>query len=415
MCRTRSTKRSTLRTMRLVILLCLLVLIVRTEAQIPDPCITSDTNRAPENSDIFVTCGSDHMDLAIYICPMYQALYNESLMALNSQYDTPECYGTADWTVDPPVLRFSFPLNTSAVSSCGNNMKITNELGTGAFADFSNVQFANISGIVTSRDPSLGMITYRPQILYKFSCLYPMQYLLNNTQLAVSGVNLAINDNNGSFISTLGMKLFEDENQQTPLSVPASGLNLKTKIYVSVKATNLTERFNVLLDRCYATTIPFPMSNRSYDLFVGCNRDEQTQVILNGVSQIASFSFEAFRFVEHRNLTVSTFYVHCVTRLCDVSSCVALKPDCSQSGKRRKREAEDVSDSTTVSSTAIRVGKISNGDAQTFSASYGTSPESGYSSPVVAVIVCIVILSILFVAMAAYFMFYIRRRKPIIQ
>lgn len=57
--------------------------------------------------------------------------------------------------------------------------------GTGQFSDFSNVQYVNVSGALNSIDTSTGMITYSPQILYKFSCLYPMQYLLNNTEMAV--------------------------------------------------------------------------------------------------------------------------------------------------------------------------------------------------------------------------------------
>ncbi|KAM7399181.1 hypothetical protein PAMP_018468 [Pampus punctatissimus] len=367
-----------LRTMWLVLLVCQLGLILRTEAQIPDGCITSDTNRPPENSDITVICGTEHMDLSLYICPVYQALYNESLMVLNNQFNKPECFGTADWSVDPPVLKFSFPINESAISVCDNNFKIINQVGTGDFADFSNVQFVNISGIITSIDPSAGMITYRPQILYKFSCLYPMQYLLNNTQLGVSGVSLAIQDNNGSFVSTLSMQLYEDEQYQEVMSIPQSGLNLKTKIYVAVKATNLTDR---------------------------CNRDAQTKVDLNGASQKAHFSFEAFRFVEHKNLTVSTFYLHCVTRLCEVSTCSTLMPDCGSSQKRRRREVEDVLANATVTSPAIVVSKQSP----------GLPSESNYSSPVVAVIVCIVLLAVLLVAMAIYFVLYIRRKKTIIQ
>ncbi|MEQ2208862.1 hypothetical protein XENOCAPTIV_017767 [Xenoophorus captivus] len=58
-------------------------------------------------------------------------------------------------------------------------------VGTGQFSDFSNVQFVNISGSIMSVDPAAGMITYRPQILYMFSCKYPLQYLINNTQLSV--------------------------------------------------------------------------------------------------------------------------------------------------------------------------------------------------------------------------------------
>ncbi|XP_038548433.1 zona pellucida-like domain-containing protein 1 [Micropterus salmoides] len=313
-------------TMKLVILMCQLGLILRTEAQIPDRCIFSNTNRPPDNSDITVICGTEYMDLRIYLCPMYQALYNETLMVLNNQFNTPQCFGTADWAVDPPVLKFRFPINDSSISSCNNNFKIISQVGSGQFADFSNVQFVNVSGSVTSLDPTAGMITYRPQIVYKFSCLYPMQYLLNNSEVSVAGVNLAIRDNNGSFISTLKMHLYKDALYQEKLTIPQSGLNLKTKIYVAVQASNLTERFNVLLDRCYATTSPFPNLRTYYDLFVGCTRDPQTRVEHNGVSQVAHFSFEAFRFMEHKNLTISTFYLHCVTRLCEVSSCSRLLP-----------------------------------------------------------------------------------------
>uniref|UniRef100_A0A3B3Y9V9 ZP domain-containing protein n=1 Tax=Poecilia mexicana TaxID=48701 RepID=A0A3B3Y9V9_9TELE len=277
-----------------------------------------------ENTDINVTCGTQYMDLRIYICPIYNAQYNESLMVLNNQFKNPKCYGKADWTVNPPVLKFRFPINETSISDCGNNFQVFNSLHLQYY--FSNVEFVNISGMVMSVDPSAGMITYRPQIHYIFSCKYPMQYLLNNTQLSVSGVNVAIRDNNGSFISTLSMELYQDARYQNLLTIPPTGLNLKTKIYVSVKATNLTEKFNLLLDRCYTTTGPYPMQTQYYDLFVGCTRDPQTKVEENGVSQKAHFSFEAFRFIEHKNLTVSTFYLHCVTRLCEKSTCSSLLP-----------------------------------------------------------------------------------------
>lgn len=144
--------------MRLVLHVCQLGLILRTEAQTPDACVVSDTNRPPglkrhffylhvvqcllfsplqfyvdscshflslpENSDITVVCGTEYMDLSIYLCPVYQSLYNESLMVLNNQYKTPECFGTADWSVDPPILKFRFPINERAISSCNNDIKV---------------------------------------------------------------------------------------------------------------------------------------------------------------------------------------------------------------------------------------------------------------------------------------------------
>ncbi|XP_019729779.1 zona pellucida-like domain-containing protein 1 [Hippocampus comes] len=377
------------RKMWLALLVCQLSLL-GARGQIPAECVTSDTNRPPENSDIMVYCGTEHMDLSVFLCPVYQALYNESLMVLNNELNNAECFGEADFTVDPPVLKFSFPINESTTSSCGNDFNIINQVGTGAFADFSNVQYVNISGTVNSIDPSASMITYRPQLIYMFSCLYPMQYIINNTELGVAGVNVAIKDNNGSFISTLSLELYEDDQFQNALTMPTTGLQLKTKIYVAVRATNLTDRFNVLLDRCYATTSPYPAFDSFYDLFIGCTRDDQTEVILNGESQVAHFSFEAFRFVEHKNRTVSTFYLHCVTRLCEVSACEALKPVCSV-GRRRRREVEDVLANATVTSPPIMVAKKSR-DFQTNTASYGVSRRP-YSDLVVAVIINIVILS----------------------
>lgn len=63
--------------------------------------------------------------------------------------------------------------------------KVTQEAGTGLFADFSNVQYVTISGMVCSKDPSTGEITYHQEVMYGFSCRYPLQYLVNNTQMSV--------------------------------------------------------------------------------------------------------------------------------------------------------------------------------------------------------------------------------------
>ncbi|KAK2847410.1 hypothetical protein Q5P01_010409 [Channa striata] len=402
----------TLRTLRLIILGFQLGLILRTEAQAPENCLVSETNRPPENADIHVLCGTENIDLSIYLCPVYQALYNESLLVLNSQLK-PSCFGVADWTATPPVVKFKIPLNDSAILTCGNSFKISSDVGTGAFSDFSNVQSVNISGTVLSLDPSAGAITYRTQLHYKFSCRYPLQYILNNTQLSVSGVNLAIKDNNGTFVSTLSLHLYRDDLYQQLLTIPSTGLNLKTKIYVSVKATNLTSRFNVLLDRCYATTSPIPSSASYYDLFVGCVRDAQTKVDLNGVSQKAQFSFEAFRFLEHKNLTVSTFYVHCVTRLCEVSTCSSLLPNCAN--QRSKRETSEVPTNATISSPAIFVSSRLGGDPATATHSNALASQKSNGGAVVAVIICVVILAIIIVTMAVYFVLYIRRRKGLIR
>ncbi|XP_059187167.1 zona pellucida-like domain-containing protein 1 [Centropristis striata] len=341
--------------MRLVILVCQLVLILRTEAQIPDECMTSDTNRAPENTDISVECGTEYMEVSIFLCPVYNALYNESLMVPNNQMNTPECLGTPDWTVDPPVLRFRFPLHESSVSSCNHLFTEIIQVGSGYFADFSNVQYVNISGFINSVKPPWS--SNKP-ILYSYSCLYPMQYLPQKTELAVAGPSVAIR-NNGSLVTTLSMMLYRDKWRKEMLIISKKGLNPSTKIYVAVKATNLTNRFNVLLDSCYASTSPDPESYNHHYLFEGCEHSAWSKVELNGESQHAYFCFNAFIFENLKHQEVSTFYLHCVTRLCEVSSCSRLKPDCGYFSSLWKREAQYVSDAATVTSPPIRTFEIS--------------------------------------------------------
>lgn len=63
---------------------------------------------------------------------------------------------------------------------------MTEEIGTGVFSDFSSLQFINISGQIKSQDPVTGTVTYREEMMYMFSCRYPLQYLVSNiTEMTV--------------------------------------------------------------------------------------------------------------------------------------------------------------------------------------------------------------------------------------
>ncbi|XP_039600360.1 zona pellucida-like domain-containing protein 1 [Polypterus senegalus] len=296
--------------------------------------------RLPDYSDIAVTCGAYSIDLAIQVCPVVYAGYNETLLLLNNLISDPNCKGKLDMTANPPALRFSFSLNETGI--CGSSYKITSSPGTGVFQDFSNIQSVNISGIIQSTDPNIGTVTYNQQLLYLYSCTYPLEYIINNTRIDVTGNTVAVRDNNGTFVTTLSLQLYSDVNYTTFLQIPPRGVNLKTPIYVQVKATNLTSKFNVLLDRCYASVSQYPSNSSSFDLFVSCNKQELVNIYVNGKSQYARFSFSAFRFTEHRNATTSTYYLHCITRLCDTNECANL-----QKCNRKRRGAPELT--TTLS------------------------------------------------------------------
>ncbi|XP_026220617.1 zona pellucida-like domain-containing protein 1 [Anabas testudineus] len=293
----------------------------------------NNISSSQEYSDIAVACGTSSIDLAIQICPVIYTGYNESLVVLN-HIQNMDCQGTLDTSVAPPVVRFSFPIRQG--NACGSTFLTMSTLGTGLFSDFSNIQTVNISGMVRSFDPSNGIVTYNAELKYYYSCSYPLEYLINNTYVDVSSSSIAFKDNNGSFLSTLSMTLYQDRNYTTPLVMPSLGVGLKTNIYVQVSASNLSSQYFVLLDRCYASLSPLPTNSSYFNLFVSCSIDPMTTMLENGVSHKARFYFPAFHFTKQKNETISTYYLHCITRLCEPSTCSTFK-QCN----RKKRSVEN--------------------------------------------------------------------------
>ncbi|XP_071761978.1 zona pellucida-like domain-containing protein 1 [Centroberyx gerrardi] len=326
-----------------IILTCLCI--VGREALTPADC--GAYARRPEYTDISVVCGTSAIDLAIQICPAVYTGYNESLLILNHIRNNVDCQGTLDTSVTPPVLRFSFPIREG--NACGSNFMTTSAPGTGVFSDFSNIQSVNVSGLVRSFDPTVGMVTYNAELKYFYSCAYPLEYLINNTQVDVSASSIALEDNNGSFISTLSLSLYQDINYTTPLVIPPLGIELKSNVYVQVVASNLTSQYFVLLDRCYASVSAQPSNSTFFNLFVSCSIDQLTTMLENGDSQKARFYFPAFRFIEQQNEAISTYYLHCITRLCERSTCSTFK-QCNSNRKRRSVKTTIVTDDITTPS-----------------------------------------------------------------
>ncbi|KAF4082010.1 hypothetical protein AMELA_G00146820 [Ameiurus melas] len=227
--------------------------------------------------------------------------------------------------------------------------RVSTAQGPNAYGNLSLVQIGNISGYIDTPDPPT-IISYLPGLLYKFSCSYPLEYLVNNTQLASSAAAISVKDSNGTFVSTLNLLLYNDSTYVQHLAIPMAGLTLKTRVFAAVKATNLDRRWNVLMDYCYTTPSGNPTDKLRYDLFVGCDKDPQTTVFENGKSQMGRFSFEVFRFVKHKNQKMSTVFLHCVTKLCRADDCPMLVPIC---GMRKKRDVSESTESHAVSGNAV--------------------------------------------------------------
>ncbi|KAK2828930.1 hypothetical protein Q5P01_019964 [Channa striata] len=286
-------------------------------------CDTNFHSRFPAERDISVYCGVQTITLKINFCPVLFSGYNDADLALNGRHGDAHCRGFVNNNTFPTVVIFSISL--AALESCGNSLVVSTAQGPNAYGNLSLVQIGNISGYIDTPDPPT-IISYLPGLLYKFSCSYPLEYLVNNTQLASSAAAISVKDSNGSFISTLNLLLYNDSSYIQQLSIPMAGLTLKTRVFAAVKASNLDRRWNVLMDYCYTTPSGNPNDDLRYDLFFSCEKDPQTTVFENGKSQMGRFAFEVFRFVKHKNQKMSTVFLHCVTKLCRADDCPMLMP-----------------------------------------------------------------------------------------
>ncbi|XP_059187806.1 zona pellucida-like domain-containing protein 1 [Centropristis striata] len=350
--------------------LCLPLLVVLLQ---PALCLyncSSEYERTPDNSDMMVDCGTSMITLEINLCTAQWSGFNTSDLALNGNHNTSECQGSVDTSVDPPIIRYELPVNHTQTNPCRQSLQIVDETPdpSGPFASFSTIQSAIITGFIDTPRADQGMISYATDLYYHFSCRYPLEYLINNTQIVASSVSVATSDNNGTFIDTLSMNVFNDSNYNNPLVVPSTGLELRTRVHVEVKAVNLTGNFHVLLDHCFGTPTPYNMSqSEQHNFFTGCSVDQRTSVTSNGLLTYARFNFEAFRFVQHRDQAKSSIYLHCILRLCVPSKCQELLSACNN---RRKRSVtpfgEQSSESATVSVGPLIVAR----EDQTYAAAY---------------------------------------------
>ncbi|TDH14778.1 hypothetical protein EPR50_G00024490 [Perca flavescens] len=306
--------------------MCFVFLLMSNAASVPTQfngynCDASYHSRFPGERDISVYCGVQTITLKINFCPVLFSGYTDADLALNGRHSDAQCRGFINNNTFPTAVLFSISLST--LEACGNSLVVSTAYGANAYGNMSLVQIGNVSGYIDTPDPP-AIISYLPGLLYKFSCSYPLEYLVNNSQLASSSAAVSVKDSNGTFVSTLNMILYNDSTYNQPLSIPMAGLALKTRVFAAVKATNLDKR---------------------------CYKDPQTTVFENGKSQMGRFSFEVFRFVKHRHQKMSTVFLHCVTKLCRADDCIMLMPIC---GRRRRRgEEESVGPPPAASGNAV--------------------------------------------------------------
>ncbi|CAL1570458.1 unnamed protein product [Knipowitschia caucasica] len=342
---------------------------------------STEYNRTPDNSDLTVDCGTIIITLEINLCTAQWAGFNTTDLALNGNHNKQECLGTTDTSVSPPVMRYHLPINHSLDNPCRQSLQIVDEAPdpSGPFSSYSSVQSVIITSYIETPRTGQGTISYSTDLYYHFSCRYPLEYLINNMQITASSVSVATKDNNGTFVNTLRMTVHNDSSYQYPLIVPPTGLQLRDRVYVEVKAVNLTGNFNVLLDHCFATPTAYNLTHsEQHNFFIGCSNDDKATITINGMSKVARFDFEAFRFLQHRAQSQSSIYLHCILRLCEPNKCQDILVGCN---RKRKRSAtpfgQESRDSATVSAGPIYTATEEQPKAQTSPAGQSGLNETG--------------------------------------
>ncbi|EQB78796.1 zona pellucida-like domain containing 1 [Camelus ferus] len=305
-------------------------------------CDANLHSRFPAERDINVYCGVQAITMKINFCTVLFSGYSETDLALNGRHGDSHCRGFVNNNTFPAVVIFI--INLSTLEGCGNNLVVSTIPGVSTYGNATSVQIGNISGYIDTPDPPT-IISYLPGLLYKFSCSYPLEYLVNNTQLASIAqepkipeclcnpegpIMFPVYRTFSHHIVGSCLALFSAICSHCwtllPQNLSSPCLLLRTHLH----------RWNVLMDYCYTTPSGNPNDDIRYDLFLSCDKDPQTTVIENGRSQRGRFSFEVFRFVKHKNQKMSTVFLHCATKLCRADDCPFLMPIC---GHRERRDA----------------------------------------------------------------------------
>ncbi|MEQ2292742.1 Zona pellucida-like domain-containing protein 1 [Ameca splendens] len=210
-------------------------------------CDANHHSRFPAERDISVYCGVQTITLKVNFCPVLFSGYTDSDLALNGRHGDAHCRGFINNNTFPTVVIFSISLAT--LESCGNALVVSTAQGPNAYGNLSLVQIGHISGYIDTPDPPT-IISYLPGLLYKYSCSYPLEYLVKNSQLASSAAAISVKDSNGTFISTLNLLLYNDSSYIQQLAIPVAGLTLKTRVFAAVKATNLDRRLMINEELC---------------------------------------------------------------------------------------------------------------------------------------------------------------------
>ncbi|XP_015230719.1 PREDICTED: uromodulin-like [Cyprinodon variegatus] len=166
-------------------------------------------------------------------------------------------------------------------------------------------------------DPHGGLISRQRNLHLQFCCIYPLAQALSMA-VGINPVESILRKKLPIGIGSYRMRMipYEDEDFHFPLSTNRNiEMEVDEMLYIEVRTEGVDQRqFATVLDSCWATPINQANYPIRWNLIISqCpNPDDGTvDVIQNGVSTVARFSFRMFTFTNHTEM-----YLHCNVHLC---------------------------------------------------------------------------------------------------
>ncbi|XP_030019377.1 alpha-tectorin-like isoform X1 [Sphaeramia orbicularis] len=259
-------------------------------------CFCDEHHHRPNNQsyDSSITCVSSSGTMSVSRCQLFEAGFHSAALHLREH----SCNGT----IQDGRLVFQFDNDDQL---CGTLLT-----SNGTHFIYDNV----IQGDV---DPHDGLISRQRNIHLRFCCEYP---LVQATSMEV-GINPveSIVDKKlpaGEGHYRVRMTPYRDSGFRYSLTSTSNiEIEIDQRLYIELRTEGIDGRqLSTVLDSCWATPVNVPNHPVRWDLIrEECPNPEDTTVELlqNGVSTTARFSFRMFTFTNFQSI-----YLHCRVHLC---------------------------------------------------------------------------------------------------
>uniref|UniRef100_A0A3P8PG75 Uncharacterized protein n=1 Tax=Astatotilapia calliptera TaxID=8154 RepID=A0A3P8PG75_ASTCA len=261
-----------------------------------------------ESYDSTITCASSSGTMSVSRCQLFEAGFHSDALHLRDE----SCNGTLEYG----RLVFHFDNDNHL---CGTALR-----SNGTHFMYENI----VQGFV---DPHGSLISRQRSINLRFCCEYPLNQALSMA-VGINPVESIIRKKIATGQGQYSMRMipFQDPGFRFPFSSDTNiQMEIDQRLYVAVRTEGVDQsQISTILDSCWAT--PTDLSSVFLQFFLIMNSaalcpneaDGTVELIQNGISTEARFSFRMFTFTNY-----SSIYLHCNVHLCLLrhNNCTAVR------------------------------------------------------------------------------------------